>query len=232
MTYVYGGLLPSWEGFRDRSAGIASPADVAAHWDRVSQRSGQPIDSAVWLLDPPASSFPACVAAVAVRLVAPELERPYLRRLRELVFLERRNIAREEVLVEALAGLELDPALWRAPIEDGRAEHAFQADRALARTLGARVFPTLFAGSGSRPMRLAAQGSPGAAELEAALLAGSQLEPSRAVPSVAPALGAYGSGTTAELAALLEVSLPEAERRLAAAGAHSTVFGTGRLWTR
>lgn len=232
VSNVYGGLLPSWKGFRDRSAGIASPADVAPHWDQVSQCSGQPIDSALWLLDPPASSFPACVAAVAVRLVAPEQEGPYLRRLRELAFLERRNIARDEVLVEALAGLEIEAGSWRAAIDDGRAEQAFRADRALARTLGAGVFPTLFTAWGSAPLRLAAQGSLGTSRLEETLLVGSPLEPRRAIPSVAAALDAYRSGTGAEFAALLEVSLAEAEQLLAAAGARSTAVGAGRVWAR
>lgn len=230
VTHVYGGLLPSWEGFRDRSAGIATPADVAPHWDRVAEISGQPIDSAVWLVDPPASSFPASVAAVAVRLVAPEQEGRYLRRLRELVFLERRNIAREEVLLEALGRIEVDVDAWRTAIDDGRAERAFDADRALARTLGARVFPTLFAASGSGHLRLVSQGSLGPAQLEAALLAESPLEPRGDVPSVAAALDAYRSGTTAEFVALLEVSSSEVERRLEAAGARSTPVGGGRRW--
>src|SRR5262245_25995048 len=40
VRYVYGGLLPSWDGFRDANNGIAAPADVAAHWDAVSAASG------------------------------------------------------------------------------------------------------------------------------------------------------------------------------------------------
>lgn len=232
VTHVYGGLLPSWEGFRDRSAGITAPADVAPHWDHVSTVSGQPIDSSVWLVDPPASSFPACAAAVAVRLVAPEQEGRYLRRLRELVFLERRNIARQEVLDMALGRIEIDLDAWRTVIADGRAERAFEADRALARTLGAHVFPTLLTATESRPLRPIAQGSVGAAQLEAALLAESPLEPQRGVPSAAAALDAYGSGTTLEFAALLEVLPAEAERRLAAVGARSTPVGGGRTWER
>lgn len=232
VTYVYGGLLPSWDGFRDRGAGIASPADVAPHWNRVSERSGQPIDARVWLDDPPESSFPACVAAVAVRLVAPEQEEPFLRRLRELVFLERRNIARPEVLAEALDTMEIDSDAWRAAIDDGRAERTFQADRGVARMLGARVFPTLLVASGSRPPRLVSEGTVGPEQLESALLevAGAALGPRREAPSAAAALSAYGTGTTAEFAALLEVPASVAERSLAAAGAQWRPVGRGKVW--
>src|SRR5215216_5428940 len=53
VRIVYGGLLAGWEGFSDPAAGIAAPADVAAHWQQVAARTGQPIDPQVWLTDPP-----------------------------------------------------------------------------------------------------------------------------------------------------------------------------------
>jgi RNA polymerase sigma factor (sigma-70 family) len=188
ISYVYGGLLPSWEGFADPRAGISVPADVAAHWEAVSRASGQPIDSRVWLNDRPASSYPASIAAAAVRLVAPEQEGRYLRRLRELVFLERQNIARPEVLYRALGATDINVDGWRAMLDSGAAERAFAVDRLLARGLGVRVFPTLLLDGGEPAPRLVAEGSlrPGALERGAA-------ERSRQAPGRTPG-ATLGSG--------------------------------------
>jgi putative protein-disulfide isomerase len=232
ITHVYAGLLPSWDGFGDHSAGIAGPADVAAHWDAVSRASGQPIDSRIWLTDPPASSFPASIAAAAVRLVAPGHEEGYLRRLRELVFLERRNIARPEVLRDALAAVEVDGDGWRAMIGSGAAAQVFAADRALARRLGVRVLPTVLVESADRHPWAVAEGSLSPHALEQAVLQATPLAPPRAPRSAAAVLDAYGSGTSAELAAALGVAVPDAERELTRAGARRRRAGDGRVWER
>lgn len=234
IGYVYGGLLPSWDGFRDRSNGISAPADVAAHWDAVSRTSGQPIDSSVWLHDPPASSFPASVAAVAVRMVAPEHEGRYLRRLRELVFLERRNIARPDVLREALVAIEIDRDGWQAMIDSGAAENVFAGDRALARDLGVRVLPTVLVDAAGTLPHAVAEGSLPPEMLEQAVLeaVAAPLERAQASRSAEAVLDAYETGTSAELAAALDLDVPDAERELTRSGARRRPIATGLVWRR
>jgi putative protein-disulfide isomerase len=234
ITYVYGGLLSSWDGFNDRSAGISAPADVAPHWDIVARASGQPIDSRVWLTDPPGSSFPASIAAAAVRLLAPEQEGRYLRRLRELVFLERRNIARPAVLRQALAAIGVDSDRWQAMIDTGAAERVFEADRALARRLGVRVLPTLFVEKAFVHPRVVAAGSLAPEALEQAVLeaAATPLAPSQASRRAAAVLDAYQSGTGAELAAALGLAVPAAERELMRTGARRRTVANGTVWGR
>jgi putative protein-disulfide isomerase len=234
VSYVYGGLLPGWDGFSDRNNAIAAASDVAPHWDMVSRASGQPIDSRVWLSDPPASSFPASIAAAAVRLVAPEQERRYLRRLRELVFLERRNIARPEVLRAALAAIEIDTHGWQAMIDAGAAERVFAADRALARQLRVRVLPTLFIETATAHPRAVAEGSHSPEALERAVLeaAATPLAPSPESESAAAVLDAYQTGTSAELAAALGLTVPAAERALMRTRARRRTVANGTVWER
>src|SRR5581483_1987914 len=50
--YVYGGLLPSWDVFRERGGSITKPADLAPLWEQASGRNGQPVSPRVWLTDP------------------------------------------------------------------------------------------------------------------------------------------------------------------------------------
>jgi putative protein-disulfide isomerase len=234
VSHVYGGLLPGWDGFSDRNNAIAAAADVAPHWDAVSRASGQPIDSRVWLSDPPASSYPASIAAAAVRLVAPEQEGRYLRRLRELVFLERRNIARPEVLRAALAAIEIDRHGWQAMLDGGAAERVFAADRALARRLGVRLFPTvLIEGAAGRP-GVVTEGSLSPQALERAVLeaVATPLAPSPESESAAAVLDAYETATSAELAAALGLAVPAAERVLMRAGARRRTVANGTVWER
>lgn len=198
VRYVYGGLLPSWDGFRDRANGIAAPEDVASHWEEVARRSGQAIDAGVWRVDPPESSFPASIAAVAVRLVAPEHEGAYLRRVRELVFLERANIARAEVLEGALATVDVDPASWRRVLDNGAARTVFGADLDFARTLGVHVLPTVVADGRviTEEVRLG--------------------RPAGAPPPLQEALSRYGRATTMELSVLTELVPAQVEAELRA----------------
>jgi putative protein-disulfide isomerase len=234
VRYVYGGLLPGWDGFSDRNKGIAAAADVAPHWDAVSRASSQPIDSRVWLTDPPASSYPASIAAAAVRVLAPEHEARYLRRLRELVFLERRNIARPDVLREALSAIEIDGDRWQAIIDGGAAERVFAADRAVARWLGVRVFPTVLIEGAARRPGVVAEGSLSPEALERAVLeaVATPLAPSQASRSAAAVLDAYQTGTSAELAAALALAVPAAERALTRAGARRRTVANGTVWER
>lgn len=230
VEHVYGGLLPSWDGFLDAGAGIRQPSDVAHHWDEFSTMTGQPIDASVWLTDPLHSSFPASIAAVAVRLVAPALETEFLRRVRELLFLDARNIARPEVLAEAAVAIGVDVAAYTAALADGSAEAQFLQDRVRSRTLGVRGFPTLFVeGVGGR---LVVHGIFGPEQLERAVLAVSGLERRPHLPGVDAAADQLGLGTSAEYAAALGWDTVATERALAAAGMHKTGIGGGAVWRK
>lgn len=141
LEYRMGGLLPSWDIYN--SGGISKPSDVARHWDEVSAYYEMPIDGDVWLEDPLPSSYPPSVAYKAAQLQDAGRAVLFMRRIREMVFLEKKNITRPEYLAEAAADCRLDTALFRQDME-GRALPLFNDDLALARGMGVRGFPTLF----------------------------------------------------------------------------------------
>lgn len=226
VVLVYGGLLPRWEGFADPGAGIRGPGDVARHWDQYAHASGQPIDSSVWRTDPLGSSHPACVAAAAVRLVAPELEEVFLRRLRESLFLHARNIARREVQREAAVAVGVDPDAFTTALDDGRAHREFEADLRLLPGLGVRGFPTVVVEGPAGRLVLH-----GARRLEDAVLTVGELSARPHLDDVATAVGRLGTGTTAEYAAVLGLSRQETRRRLSAAGLRRCTAGAGEFWT-
>jgi len=141
IEYRMGGLLPSWDIYN--SGGISKPSDVAHHWDEVSAYYEMPIDGDVWLEDPLPSSYPPSVAFKAAQMQSNEKALLFMRRIREMVFLEKKNITRWEHLSAAATECGLDTAQLHADYK-GRAEQLFNDDLALGRALGVRGFPTLF----------------------------------------------------------------------------------------
>jgi len=140
VEYRMGGLLPDWSY---NSGGISKPSDVAHHWDEVSAYYDMPIDGDVWLEDPLNSSYPPSIAFKAAQLQDEAKASDFLRRLKEMVFLEKKNITKWEHLSQAGAEAGLDTTQLKADYE-GRAKELFLADLALGKKLGVRGFPTLF----------------------------------------------------------------------------------------
>src|SRR5690606_37574782 len=102
-----------------------------------------PIDGDVWLEDPLDSSYPPSIAFKAAQLQDENKALVFMRRLREMVFLEKKNITRWEHLEQAAIDSGLEVAALKADFE-GRAKKVFKEDLALARGMGVRGFPTIF----------------------------------------------------------------------------------------
>lgn len=231
VTHVYGGLLPRWHHFRDRNFPIETPADVVRHWTEMARVHGQPIDPSVWLRDPVPSSYPPSIALHVVRHIAPALEERYLRRLRQALFLEAKNVAREEVLIACAADLGLDWEAFAAAYQAGAGAEPFARDLRSLSSLGVTALPTLLVRGGRRGAVQVLRGPQRYAQLRAALrdAVGTDLPPERPI-TPATALQAYGSGTAREFAELLELDEPTAEAELRAAGALVDRYASGRVW--
>ena len=140
VEYRMGGLLPNWSY---NSGGISKPSDVAHHWDEVSVYYDMPIDGNVWLEDPLSSSYPPSIAFKAAQMQDNEKAILFLREIREMVFLQKKNITKWEHLELAGKKVGLDIAKFKADYE-GKAQELFEEDLKLGRELGVRGFPTIF----------------------------------------------------------------------------------------
>jgi putative protein-disulfide isomerase len=139
IDYRMGGLLPDWSY---NSGGISKPSDVAHHWDEVSRYYDMPIDGDVWLEDPLNSSYPPSIAFKAAQMQDESKALQFLRRIREMVFIEKKNIAKWEHLSKAAVQTGLDPVKLKTDCET-TAKERFGDDLALAKKMGVRGFPTL-----------------------------------------------------------------------------------------
>lgn len=140
IDYRMGGLLPDW---KYNSGGISKPSDVAHHWDEVSEYYDMPIDGDLWLVDPLNSSYPPSIAFKAAQMQDDEKAIAFMRTLREMVFLEKKNITKWEHMSEAATENGLDVIKLKKDYES-RAKDLFQSDLALAQNMRVRGFPTLF----------------------------------------------------------------------------------------
>lgn len=139
FRYVMGGLLPSWENFY--RGGIRNPSDVVEHWSQVSAESGMPIDSSVWIHDPLDSSFPPSIAFKAAQLQDLDKAILFLRKINEIVFLKRGNIANPEVIKEAAYESGLDAARLLRDLEK-RAKELFFEDLKFTKEMGIDILPS------------------------------------------------------------------------------------------
>jgi predicted DsbA family dithiol-disulfide isomerase len=147
IIYKMGGLLPSWNLFRDEVNSIRKPAQMGPEWMHARHVSGIEIDDRLWIIDPPASSFPACIAVKSAELQSPVFGTVYLGMVREAALLRCKNIARTEVLMDLALELaendaSFDLGRFRNDL-NGMGAEAFKKDWKEAKYLGINRFPTL-----------------------------------------------------------------------------------------
>ncbi len=139
IEYHMGGLLPDWSY---NSSGISKPSDVAKHWDEVSIYYDMPIDGDVWLSDPLNSSYPPSIAFKAAQMQDDNNAILFLRKLREFVFLDKKNITKWEYIQEAAIAADLDTSKLKNDYESA-AKYLFENDLQLGKALEVRGFPTM-----------------------------------------------------------------------------------------
>jgi putative protein-disulfide isomerase len=102
-----------------------------------------PIDGDVWLEDPLHSSYPPSIAFKAAQIQDYEKAIVFLREIREMVFLQKKNITKLEYLETAAKHAGLDVEQFKRDL-NGKAKILFDEDLKLAKSYGVRGFPTLF----------------------------------------------------------------------------------------
>lgn len=108
IRYCMGGMLQQWQGYHDALLSVSRPAQMGPVWMQVNHTTGVPLDSTIWFRDPPASSYPACLAVKCAGRQSPAMEEQYLYLARKAVMTQQKNIARKEVLLELGQTLEAE----------------------------------------------------------------------------------------------------------------------------
>jgi hypothetical protein len=61
-------MIADWESSSDPLNSVSRPLQMGPIWREARHLSGAPLDDRIWALDPPASSYPACLAVKAAEL--------------------------------------------------------------------------------------------------------------------------------------------------------------------
>lgn len=141
IEYRMGGLLQAWDSYGGRD--VSGPTSVAQHWEEASAFYQMPIDGDVWLEDPLNSSFPPSVAFKAAQMQGEEKSLIFLRRIKEMVFMEKKNIGKWQNLQLAAEQSGLDVDQFKNDFEN-KAKSLFEEDLQLKSQLGVRGFPSIF----------------------------------------------------------------------------------------
>lgn len=141
VEYCMGGLLPSWDQYNKGK--ISNPNDAAKHWEEVCALHEMPLDGDIWKEDPLNSSYPPSIAFKAAQMQDTNKAILFLRRIKEMVFLEKKNIIKWEFLKTAAFEVGLDSARLFRDFQ-GKAMDLFREDLVLSEQLGVTGFPTLF----------------------------------------------------------------------------------------
>jgi putative protein-disulfide isomerase len=149
IEYRMGGLLSDWKNFSDPMNNVTRPVQMGPVWMEAKHITGAKINDLIWINDPPASSYPACIAVKTAALQSTAAEVMYLQKLREAVMIDGRNISRHETLI-AIANevaLEYPQVLnekrFTAEYNSEKSVQAFREDLQKVRYHQISRFPTL-----------------------------------------------------------------------------------------
>jgi putative protein-disulfide isomerase len=155
--YRQGGLLRDWETYRDDTGAVSSPAQLGQLWHEAKHLTGTDMYADLWLHDPPASSYPACLAVKCAERQGAHAGELYLQAVRQAVMLHGRNVAKPDVLValaEELAAQVpgmFDAAIFRHDMATDAGAAAFREDLQQVRSHHISMFPTIKMQRGTEP---------------------------------------------------------------------------------
>ena len=211
----------------------------------ASDQSGMPVDARLWLVAPPRSSYPACLAVKAAAEQGDPA--PYLRRLREGLLCRRRKLDTTDALIEearAVPGLDVERlkvalgshAILEALGGDFERCGAVPAEHHSPATGRTRLPALEFRGADGSVHGV--YGPSGYPELRAAATAAgaSPADPNPSgVLSVEDALRRFGAMASAEVALVCDLPGPRAPAELWRLALEWRVraerVGTGYLWS-
>ncbi|HWJ77130.1 MAG TPA: ClpXP adapter SpxH family protein [Niallia sp.] len=118
-------------------------ADLADFWEKTAFKTGMSCDGSLWFENPIVSPHLPSIALKAAELQGRKHGMKFLRKLQELLFLEKQNIATFDVLKCCANSAGLDVIEFIADIHSDSAAKAFQCDLKITREMEVTEVPTL-----------------------------------------------------------------------------------------
>jgi len=118
-------------------------ADMADFWEITASRTGMSCDGSLWLENPISSPYIAFIAIKAAELQGRKAGSRFLRKLQEVLFLNKKNISDIEVLTDCARDAQLDVNEFSNDIHSSSAVKAFQCDLKITSEMEVDEVPTM-----------------------------------------------------------------------------------------
>ncbi|MCF2446681.1 DsbA family protein [Dyadobacter sp. CY345] len=111
ITYSYcmGGMIPDWTKYNDPFNSVSRPAQMGPIWMEAQYKTGAVINDTIWMNEPPASSYPACIAVKTAAMQNFEASENYLKAVWKAVMVDSLDISKKEVLLDIARTLGTQP---------------------------------------------------------------------------------------------------------------------------
>jgi predicted DsbA family dithiol-disulfide isomerase len=116
---------------------------IADFWEKTASRTGMSCDGSLWLDNPISSPHIASIAIKAAELQGRRAGIKFLRKLQEVVFLDKQNISNFDVLTHSAKCVGLDVEEFITDIHSESAAKAFQCDLKITSEMEVGEIPTL-----------------------------------------------------------------------------------------
>ncbi|WP_071393919.1 ClpXP adapter SpxH family protein [Bacillus tuaregi] len=117
--------------------------NIAELWDKTGSRFGMSCDGSLWLENPISAPYLASIAIKAAELQGRKAGIRFLRKLQEMLFLEKQNISTLEVLQACADSAGLDVTEFISDIHSNSAAKALQCDLKITSEMDVAEIPTL-----------------------------------------------------------------------------------------
>ena len=116
---------------------------IAELWEKTASRSGMSCDGSLWLENPVESPHLASIALKAAELQGRRAGIRFLRKLQEVMFLDKQNVSNIDVLLDCAKVLNLDVEEFLSDLHSDSAAKAFQCDLKITSEMDVQEIPTL-----------------------------------------------------------------------------------------
>lgn len=116
---------------------------IADLWEKTASRTGMSCDGNLWFENPISSPYLASIAVKAAELQGKKKGIQFLRKLQEVVFLEKQNVSSVDVLKFCAQSVGLDMDEFLADLHSESAAKAFQCDLKITTEMDVQEIPTL-----------------------------------------------------------------------------------------
>lgn len=117
--------------------------NIADNWEKTASRSGMSCDGSLWFENPVSSPYIASIAIKAAELQGRRAGIRFLRKLQEVLFLDKQNVSNFEVLKDCARQVGLDVEEFITDIHSESSAKAFQCDLKITSEMDVQEIPTL-----------------------------------------------------------------------------------------